>query len=150
MGNSETERTAIEYVMELERSAGRVPVDVHLKGAPYDVSSPPRKIEVKAFGRSARGAPVPLEDRQVQAARQDPEHFYLYVVDNVAYAAEGLMRVRMIHGDALANMLDRTKPQITYWPTFRALEYDSAEQLLPAGLEAGQGDQESAESQRNG
>jgi hypothetical protein len=57
MGNSETERTAIEYVMELERSAGRVPVDVHLKGAPYDVSSPPRKIEVKAFGRSARGAP---------------------------------------------------------------------------------------------
>ncbi|HEY0696881.1 MAG TPA: DUF3883 domain-containing protein [Micromonospora sp.] len=131
MGNTEVERIAIEFVMELERRDGRVPEDVHLTGAPYDVSSPPRLIEVKAFGASARSAPVPLEDRQVQAARQLPENFYLYVVDNVARADEGLMRVRVIHGEALTKMLDRTKPQITYWPTFRAQEYDDAEQLGP-------------------
>ncbi len=43
MANSETERRAIKYVMELERLAERVPEDVHLKGLSYDVSSPPRK-----------------------------------------------------------------------------------------------------------
>jgi hypothetical protein len=47
----------------------------------------------------------------------------------VARADEGLMRVRVIHGDALEQMLARTKPQITYWPAFRTSEYDSAEQL---------------------
>jgi hypothetical protein len=129
MGNSEVERIAIEFVMDLERRAGRIPADVHLTGAPYDVSSPPRKIEVKAFGGSARGAPVPLEERQVQAAREDPANFYLYVVDNVACADEGLMCARVIHGDALQEMLTRTKPQVTYWPTFRVSEYDHAEQL---------------------
>ena len=86
---------------------------------------------MKAFGASARSAPVPLEDRQVQAARQQPENFYPYVVDNVPRADEGVMRVRGIHGDVLAKMLDRTKPQITYWPTFRAQEYDDAEQPGP-------------------
>ncbi|MER7992020.1 DUF3883 domain-containing protein [Micromonospora chalcea] len=127
----ETERIAIEYVMELERRNGRVPEDVHLTGAPYDVSSPPRQIEVKAFGGSARSAPVPLEDRQVRAARQEPENFYLYVVDNVARANDGLMCVGIIHGDVLSKMLDRTKPQITYRPTLRAQEYDGADQLGP-------------------
>ena len=69
--------------MQLERAAVRKPEDVTRKGAPFDISSPPRKIEVKAFGGSARGAPVPLEDRQVAEARSDPANFYLYVVDNV-------------------------------------------------------------------
>ena len=87
MANSETERVAIEYVMALKCRAGRRPEDVHLHGFPYDVSSPPRKIEVKAFGAAARGAPIPLEDRQVKAARDDLEHFYVYVVDNIAGAS---------------------------------------------------------------
>jgi hypothetical protein len=72
MANTETEHAGIEYVLDLERRAGRQPEDVHLKGLPYDVYSPPRKIEVKAFGGSARGAAIPLEDRQVKEARQDP------------------------------------------------------------------------------
>ncbi|AEB42250.1 DUF3883 domain-containing protein [Micromonospora maris] len=131
MGGNEVERIAIEYVMQLEIRNGRVPEDVHLTKAPYDVSSPPRKIEVKAFGGSARSAAVPLEDRQFQAARQDPENYYLYVVDNVARADEGLMRVRVIHGDALTKLLDGAKPHITYWPTFRAQAYDDAEHLGP-------------------
>jgi hypothetical protein len=82
--NAETERVAIEYVMALERKAGRQPEDVRRKGMPFDISSPPRKIEVKSFGRSARGDVIALEDRQYQAARADPENFYIYVVDNVS------------------------------------------------------------------
>jgi hypothetical protein len=129
MGNSEIERSAIDHVLDLERRAGRIPEDVHLRGFPYDVSSPPRKIEVKAFGGSARGAAIPLENRQVQAATQDLGNFYVYVVDNVAKADEGAMQVRVVHGDALRDMLARAKPHITYWPTFRTADYDQAEQM---------------------
>ncbi|WP_434742578.1 protein NO VEIN domain-containing protein [Micromonospora sp. SH-82] len=129
MGNSETEATAIARVLEVERQAGRTPEDVRSSGLPYDVSSPPRKIEMKAFGGSARGLAIPLEDRQYQAAMQDPEHFYLYVVDNVAKADEGRMRVRVVHGTALRDMLARSRPHITYWPTFRVDEYDAADQM---------------------
>ena len=83
LANADIERAGIEYVMRLEREAGRHSEDVQLRGFPYDVSSPPRIIEVKAFGGSARGAPIPLEDRQVRAARENPENFYVYVVDNI-------------------------------------------------------------------
>jgi hypothetical protein len=91
LANAEIEHVGIEYVMQLERQAGRQPEDVHKQGFPYDVSSPPRKIEVKAFGGSARGAPIPLENSQVKAAREDPEHFYVYVVDNIAVAVPALI-----------------------------------------------------------
>jgi hypothetical protein len=122
--NAEIERIAIEYVMDLERDAGREPQDVHLGGVPYDVLSPPRKIEVKAFGKSARGAQLPLEDSQVQAAKADPKDFYVYVVDNVMAEAPAKIAVRVLHGATLMRMIDRTAPHITYWPTLRTAEYD--------------------------
>jgi hypothetical protein len=122
MPNPEIERAGIAYVMELERQAGRLPEDVHLKGLPYDVYSTPRKIEVKAFGASARGAAIPLEDRQVKQARQDPANYYVYIVDNIASTDQ--IALRMLHGQMLATMLDRTPPQITYWPTLRVSDYD--------------------------
>jgi hypothetical protein len=131
VGNGETERRAIELVIEAERPVGRTATDVHLTGLPFDVESSPRKIEVKAFGGSARGAPIPLEERQVRGAREDPEQFYVYVVDQVVHADVGLARVRVLHSDALAAVIGRAKPVTTYWPTFRALEYDQAMQLLP-------------------
>jgi hypothetical protein len=126
MPNTETERIAVEYVMTLERNADREPDDVRFKGLPYDVSSPPRKIEVKTFGASARGAAVPLEASQVAAARDDPENFYVYVVDNVARADLGEMSVRVLHGERLRAMIDRTKPRLTYWPTFKVADFDDA------------------------
>jgi hypothetical protein len=128
VANTDTERLAIEYVMQLERDAGRTPADVSHRGVPYDVSSPPRKIEVKAFGRSARGEVLALEESQVTEARQDPENFYLYVVDHVTTGDGTPMAVRIIHGDLLAQMLDRTPPKISYWATLRVREYD---QLIP-------------------
>jgi hypothetical protein len=122
--NDEVERAAIDYAMELEERAGRKPQDVHVAGFPYDIYSPPRKIEIKAFGRSARGAQLPLEDSQVQAAKADPQNFYIYVVDNVLAEAPAKIAIRVLHGATLREMIDRTAPRITYWPTLRAAEYD--------------------------
>ncbi|MFF1844509.1 protein NO VEIN domain-containing protein [Streptomyces sp. NPDC058217] len=129
MGNRQTEQSATEHVMALERAAGREPKDVHATGLPYDVDSPPRKIEVKAFSRSARSEALPLEDRQVTEAKADPDHYYVYVVDNLAGSDGAEVRVRILHGDVLLAMIKRSRPQITYWPTFKAAEYDQAEQL---------------------
>lgn len=129
MGNRETEQAAITHVMALERAAGRDPKDVRTSGLPYDVESPPRMIEVKAFSRSARSEALPLEQRQVTAAKADPERYYLYVVDNLAGRDGAEVAVRVVHGKALLAMIERSKPQITYWPTFKAAEYDEAERL---------------------
>ncbi|MFI9567830.1 DUF3883 domain-containing protein [Streptomyces rishiriensis] len=129
VGNKETEQAAITHVMALERAAGRDPKDVRTSGLPYDVESLPRLIEVKAFSRTARGEALPLEHRQVEAARANPEHYYLYVVDNHAGAEGAEVGVRSLHGEALSAMIERTQPQITYWPTLRAAEYDQAERL---------------------
>ena len=125
MGNSATEAAAIQHVLGLEERGGRQPIDVSRSGLPYDISSPPRKIEIKAFGASARGEPLPLEGSQVDAALDDPENYYLYIVDNIA--RPDLISVRVIHGAALRSMIDRTQPQRTFWPTFRVAEYDAAE-----------------------
>jgi Domain of unknown function (DUF3883) len=81
-GNKAIEAAAIEWVMELERAAGRAPRDTRFAGAPADVLSPPRVIEVKAFGKSCRGDDLWLETRQVEEARSNRD-FYLYVVENV-------------------------------------------------------------------
>ena len=128
MSNSATEAAAIRHVLDLERQAGRSPEDVSRKGAPYDVSSPPRKIEIKAFGGSARGAGVPLEGSQVDAALEDPQNYYVYVVDNVD--SPEAMGVLVLHGELLRAMIDRSTPRRTYWPTFRTGDYDTAERLL--------------------
>lgn len=126
MVNHEVERVAIEHVMQLERAAGRIPKDVHRAGVPYDIESPPRKIEVKAFSKSARGAGVPLEHSQFQAAHDDPDNYYLYVVDNVANPGQTI-GVRVLHGATLRTLLDRCRPSTTYWPTFRTGEYDQTD-----------------------
>lgn len=128
--NNEIERLAIAHVMELERQAGRQPKDVHnVRGVPYDVDSPPRKIEVKAVSGSARGAPIPIEHSQLTAALADPESYYLYIVDNVA--ADGRGTVRVLHGPDLRELLTRAVPQKTYWPTFRVGDYDRIEPAHP-------------------
>lgn len=130
MGNKETEQAAITHVMALELAAGRDPKDVRTSGLPYDVESLPRMIEVKAFSRSARSEALPLEHRQVEAAKAYPEHYYVYVIDNLASLDRAEIGVRILHGEVLRGMIDRSQPQITYWPTFRASEYDQAEPLL--------------------
>ncbi|MDW8807583.1 hypothetical protein P1P68_23025 [Streptomyces scabiei] len=84
---------------------------------------------MNAFSHSARSEVLALEHRQVQAARTHSEHYYLYVVDNLSSPGGAGIGVRILHGEALLAMIERTQPQITYWPTFRAAEYDQAERL---------------------
>jgi hypothetical protein len=73
VGNRAIEDAAIQYVMELERLAGREPIDRRYEAAfAGDIYSAPRTIEVKAVGKDQRGWFVPIETRQYDAARGDP------------------------------------------------------------------------------
>jgi hypothetical protein len=134
MANRDAEDLGVEYVLELERAAGREPRDTRKTGDPVDIVSPPRLIEVKAYGGSARGQPIPLEQRQVDALHANPDNFFLYIVDGIDRARDGLgePQVLLLHGATIAAMVDRTRPTITYWPTLRVAEYDSAPRITPA------------------
>ena len=81
MTNREIEDFAIDHVLRLECAAGREPQDARKQQAPVDVISPPRLIEVKAVGGSARRRPIPLS-------------FLLYVVENVTLALAGVAQPR--------------------------------------------------------
>lgn len=96
-------------VTEFNGLCGRRRRTTSRRGQPYDIESSPRKIEVKAFGGSARGAPVPIEERQAQAARGDPDNYYVYVVDNVASETKPI-EVRMLHGAVLHDTRCSTTP----------------------------------------
>lgn len=126
--NAEVKQIARERAIAVERAAGRTPVSVPLQTEPYDLRSDGRRILVRGFGGSARGAPMPLEQRQVEAWRADPQHYYVYVVDNIRFGPDA-MTVRVLHGDVLTDMVARTPPVLTYWPTLRVDEYDAADQL---------------------
>jgi hypothetical protein len=39
------------------------------------------------------------------------------------------MTVRILHGDLLQRLIERSAPVRTYWPTLRLGEYDATEQL---------------------
>lgn len=53
------------------------------------------------------------------------------MVDNVALAMVGAgeVGVRVIQGEAVVEMIKRTTPSTTYWPTLRVADYDRAERL---------------------
>jgi hypothetical protein len=127
--NREVEDAAIAWVMSLERAAGREPRDVRYSRAAADIESPPRTIEVKAIGRSARGDDLPLELPQLAAARDDP-NFFLYVVDHVRQGDPELFQLRVLGGELLQRLLLRVKEQRYYSLPWPVAEYDSS----PLGL----------------
>lgn len=109
VGNRAIENAAIGWVMSLEAAAGRTPVDNRSNRTfPGDIASAPRIIEVKAFGRSTRGADLWLEVAQVEAGRTNRD-FYLYVVENVAQGDPAQVTLRVLHGDRLAHVLARAR-----------------------------------------
>jgi hypothetical protein len=71
IGNNAIEDAAIAWVLELE-SCWPGPTGCSFLGAPGDVESPPRVIEVKAFGKTNRGFGLWLETRQIEEARATP------------------------------------------------------------------------------
>jgi hypothetical protein len=123
-GPKAVEDAAIEWVMGLERAAGRRPHDTRYKGAPADIESPPRIIEVKSFGTSNRGYDLWLEVHQVEEAKANPE-FYVYVVENVRQGDPAQFTLRVLGGDRLHHLLKQAKEQQYYTVPWPVADYDS-------------------------
>ena len=130
VGNKAIEGAAIAWVMELERAAGREPRDTRHKGAPADIESPPRVIEVKAFGTATRGYDLPLEVRQMDEAKRNP-NFYLYVVENVKQGDPDEFTLRVLGGERLQRLLERAKEYRGYYVPWPVADYDAG----PLGLD---------------
>lgn len=121
MTNRQIEDVAIRFVLEREHAAGRRAIDTRGRGALADIEGD-WLIEVKAYGRSARGADLWLETRQVQAALDDPERFHLIIVDNVR---SGQPRIIDLHGEQLAVLLGRRREKHYFEVPFPTGVYDS-------------------------
>jgi len=130
-GNKAIEAAAIAWVMDLEREAGREPVDTRFARGPADIVSPPRVIEVKAFGKSNRGYDLWLETRQLEEARKNP-NFYLYVVENVRQGDPAMFTLRVLGGERLSVLLGRAKEQHYYTVPWPVAHYDAC----PVGLDS--------------
>ena len=125
VGNKAVEEAAIAWVMELERAAGRAPRDSRHAGEAADIASPPRVIEVKAYGKTNRGFGLWLETRQVDEARRNPD-FYVYVVENVRQGDPTLFTLKVLGGALLARLIERAKERRYYEVPWPVGDYDSA------------------------
>ena len=126
VSNKTVEDAAIAWVMSLERAAGRLPVDTRHRGAPADIESPPRIIEVKACGKgSFRGEALALEARQVAEGLRNPD-FFLYLVENVRQGDPALFTLKVFQGPRLRKLLERAKPWGTMAVPLPVADYDSA------------------------
>lgn len=121
MTNRQVEDAAIRLVLEREHNSGRSAVDTRGQGALADIEGD-WLIEVKAYGRSARGADLWLETRQVHAALNDPERFHLVLVENIR---SGAPRIIDIHGDQLALLLERRREKHYFEVPFPTGVYDA-------------------------
>lgn len=123
--NREIESAAIAFVIAFEASHGRAAVDTRGKGAPADVESDGRVIEVKAAGGAARDQDLWLEARQVAEAESNPQ-FWVYVVDNVRQGDPAQFGLRLLGGEQLARLIAKKRMQTTYTIPFPVAEYDAA------------------------
>jgi len=123
--NRAVENAAITFVLAYEKAHRRGATDTRGGHAPADVESDNRVIEVKAFGLSARGNDLWLETRQVDEARTNGR-FHLYVVDNVRQGNPAAFRLIDLHGDVLARLLERARPQTYMTVRFPVGAYDAA------------------------
>ena len=125
-GNRAVENAAVAWVMELERGAGREPIDKRGVAAfSADLESAPRIIEVKAFGTSNRGFDLWLEVKQVEEARRNP-NFWLYAVENVKQGDPLRFTLKVFGGDKLARILARAREKRYFEVPLGVREYDSA------------------------
>jgi hypothetical protein len=122
------EDAAIAFVINYELGFGRLATDTRGTGAPADVESDGRIIEVKAAGGSARGADLWLEAKQVVEAHGNPQ-FHLYVVDNVRQGDPSRFGLVDLHGDQLLELLQRAKEQRYFTVPFPVGVYDSKRQV---------------------
>jgi hypothetical protein len=125
--NRQIEDAAVSWVMSCERMAGRQPSDTRHSAAAADIESPPRTIEIKAFGLTARGQDLWLEPRQVSEAQQN-DSFYLYVVENVRQGDPEFFSLKVLDAHTIRTLLSQAREKHYYevpWPT---AAYDSLAQ----------------------
>jgi len=126
----QVENAAVEWVLGLERSAGRTPIDARARrGFAGDIESPPRVIEVKSFGRSARGEFLWLETSQVEEGRRNPD-FHVYLVEEVAQGDPAGFTLKVFGGERLGRLLARARERRYFEVPLPVAEYDGA----PEGL----------------
>jgi hypothetical protein len=91
------EQRAFEWVIRLEKKAGREPVEATPE---LDLLSPPRSIEIK--GTAQRHAKqIFLTANEAEQLRR-PGHF-LYVVENIAAAKDNDLTIKVIRGTSLVS-----------------------------------------------
>jgi hypothetical protein len=125
MNNKTVEDAAVRFVIEHESAAQRAARDVRSTGAAGDVESAGRMIEIKAYGKSARGTFLWLESRQYEEAKANPD-FWVYVVDNINQGDPERFGLIKLGGAELATLIDRAKEQRTYVLPFPVAMYDRA------------------------
>lgn len=124
--NRQIEDLAIAFVIAQEALEGRIAKDTRYTGAPADVTSADRIIEVKAYGGSARGADLWLETRQIDEANKNSDRFWLYVVDNLRQGDRAKFRLLRFGGSQLKALLDRAVERRYYSVPFPVGVYDAA------------------------
>lgn len=129
--NKEVEDAAIAWVCQREREAGRTPEDMRGRGSPVDIVSPPRMIEVKAYGRSARGEELFMEAPQMEEAERNPD-FYLYVVEHVRQGDPAHFTLKLLSGEDLHSLLARAKEHRYFTVPWPVSHYDAIEPDLGA------------------
>jgi hypothetical protein len=98
---------AVRWVMQLERAAGRKPVDRRDDPSfPGDIESKPRTIVVSALaGRSSSGEwALTLGARQFEEARRNPS-FYIYAVENTHLGDPTMFSLKVLSGTRLREFL---------------------------------------------
>jgi hypothetical protein len=124
IGNKAIEDAAIRWVMELERSVGREPKDTRYTRSPADIESPPRLIEVKAFGKSNRGFELWLEVSQVEEARRN-DQFFVYVIENVGQGNPEGFSLKVLGGERLRALLRNAKEHRYFTVPWPVASYDT-------------------------
>ncbi len=124
--NRQVEDAAVAFVIDQEVLEGRSAHDTRHRGAAGDLVSGDRVVEVKAFGTSARGQDLWLEVRQVEEARANPTHFWLYIVENLRQGDPAYFRLLRFGGEPLARLLDRAVEHRYFTVPFPVAVHDTA------------------------
>lgn len=118
-------RQAIHWVMTLERAAGRAPKEAGSLDI-ADLSSPPRTIEVKAVRGPRPAMPfLRLTEREVEAAKSDP-NFYLYVVEDTEVDGPERFSLKVFGGASLSELLESARRRVWYDVPIRSDVYRDA------------------------
>jgi hypothetical protein len=121
----------VRWVTQLERAAGRQPVDRREDSTfPGDLESGSRTIVVRALPGGASEAALMLDANQFAEARRNPA-FYVYVVDDTRHGDPTRFTLRVLGGTRLRELLGRAWERHFFEMRWPAAHHDAT-----PGLEA--------------